>query len=65
MLKAFREGTDVEVPIGSKVTDFRGEPGILTHIHRARTPDASGKVTVNNFGSHYDKVWGLEIREVD
>lgn len=64
MLKAFLEGTDTEVPVGATVISFRGEEAVLTHIHRARTPGKAGKVTVNNFGSNYDNVWGLEIRDI-
>lgn len=64
VLKAFLEGTDIEVRISDKVINFRGEEGVLTGIHRARTPGKSGKVTVNDFGSNYDKVWGLEIRDI-
>lgn len=67
-LTAFDKRGNV-VPAGFEIFDFRGEPATLLEPTRARSPGRSGKVFVETGSGFrrefYDKVFGLEVREVE
>ena len=64
---AVDEKTGEIVPVGSEVTDFRGEKATLVSIDRARGPYRSGKITCvypdGHGWSYYDGVFGIRVEE--
>lgn len=65
---ALNEETGEVVPIGSEITDFRGDKAILVSVDRVRIPGKSGKITYRTADGRgrcvYDKMFGLEVVEV-
>lgn len=66
---ALNEETGEVVPIGSEITDFRGDKAILVSVDRVRIPGKSGMITYELPDGKpgrcvYDKVFGLEVVEV-
>lgn len=65
---ALNEETGEIVPIGSEITDFRGDKAILVSVDRVRIPGKSGKITYRTADGRgrcvYDTVFGLEVVEV-
>lgn len=65
---ALNEETGEVVPIGSEITDFRGDKAILVSVDRVRIPGKSGKITYRTADGRgrcvYDRVFGLEAVEV-
>lgn len=65
---ALNEETGEVVPIGSEITDFRGDKAILVSVDRVRIPGKSGKITYRTADGRgrcvYDKMFGLEAVEV-
>lgn len=57
---AYRLANNRPTDIGSTVTDFRGDTGILESVTRANEDGRDGKVVVDG-REYYARVWGLRV----